>query len=75
MLYIWHIFKNNIVSSLESAGAIGGIVGVVVMIALMTAYDWNVLISAMIGLSIGFVFAFIGVIIINERNDRKKDKS
>jgi len=45
------------------------------MIGCMTAFNWNVLVSGMIGLTIGFMLAFIGVIVINERNDRKKGKN
>lgn len=62
------------VAALESAGLIGGIGGVAVMIGCMTAFNWNVLVSGMIGLTIGFMLAFIGVIVINERNDRRKNK-
>ncbi|HEY3422396.1 MAG TPA: hypothetical protein VGK13_04490 [Methanocellaceae archaeon] len=61
-------------AALESAGLIGGIGGVVVMISCMTAFNWNVIVSGIIGLTIGFVLAFIGVIVITERNDRKKKK-
>lgn len=62
-------------AALESAGLIGGIGGVAVMIGCMTTFNWNVLVSGMIGLTIGFMLAFIGVIVINERNDRKKSKN
>ncbi len=62
-------------AALESAGLIGGIGGVVVMIGCMTTFNWNVLVSGMIGLTVGFILAFIGVIVINERNDRKKSKN
>jgi len=63
------------VAALESAGLIGGIGGVVVMIGCMTAYNWNVIVSGIIGLTIGFVLAFIGVIFITERNERKKNRN
>ncbi len=62
-------------AALESAGLIGGIGGVVVMIGCMTTFNWNVLVSGMIGLTVGFMLAFIGVIVINERNDRRKNKN
>ena len=62
-------------AALESAGLIGGIGGVVVMIGCMTTFNWNVLVSGMIGLTIGFMLAFIGVIVITERNDRRKNKN
>ena len=75
--YIYgYVATRLLVASLETAGAIGGIGGVVVMIALMTAYpSWGMIVCGMIGLTIGFMLAFVGVIIINERNDRKKNKS
>jgi hypothetical protein len=62
------------VAALESAGLIGGIGGVIVMISCMTAFNWNVLVSGIIGLTVGFILAFIGVIVITERNDRRKKR-
>jgi hypothetical protein len=62
------------VAALETAGAIGGIGGIAVMIVCLTAFSWNILVSAMIGLTIGFVLAFIGVIVVGERKGLKKSK-
>lgn len=61
-------------AALETAGAIGGIGGVMVMVVCLTAFNWNVLVSGMIGLTIGFVLAFIGIIVVSERNGKKKQK-
>ncbi len=44
------------------------------MISCMTAFNWNVLVSGIIGLTIGFMLAFLGVIVITERNDRRKKR-
>ena len=63
-----------LVAALESAGLIGGIGGVIVMISCMTAFNWNVIASGIIGLTIGFMLAFVGVIVITERNDRRKKR-
>jgi hypothetical protein len=62
------------VAALETAGLIGGIGGVGVMIVCLSAFNWNILISGMIGLTVGFVLAFIGVIVVSERNGKKKSK-
>lgn len=59
-------------ASLETAGFIGSIGGAFIVILCMTAFNWNFIVSGIVGLTIGFTVAFIGVILLAGKTKEKQ---